>query len=65
VSNKTATGFEVHESAGGHSTIAFDYRIVARRKGYETIRLADKTKEFDRTRLPQHKAGSGSKPAAQ
>jgi hypothetical protein len=65
VSNETGTGFEVHESAGGRSTISFDYRIVARRKGYETIRLADKTKEFDRTSLPQHKAGSGSKPAAQ
>jgi hypothetical protein len=65
VSNKTAAGFEVHESAGGRSTIDFDYRIVARRKGYETIRLADKTTEFDSMRLPRRKPGSGSKPAAQ
>jgi hypothetical protein len=44
VTHKTATGFEVHELRGGHSSIAFDYRIMARRKGYESIRLADKTK---------------------
>ncbi len=53
VSNETALGFEVHESAGGQSTVAFDYRIVARRMGYETIRLADKTKEFEAMKLPQ------------
>ena len=53
VSNKTATSFEVHESAGGQSSIVFDYRIVARRKGYEAIRLADKTKEFDPARRPK------------
>jgi hypothetical protein len=45
VSKKTPTSFEVRESGSGRSTIAFDYRIVARRKGYETIRLADKTKD--------------------
>jgi hypothetical protein len=33
----------VRELSGGHSTLAFDYRIVAKRKGYEQIRLADKT----------------------
>ena len=52
VTNKTAASFEVHESAGGQSSIPFDYRIVARRKGYESIRLADKTKEFDPARRP-------------
>jgi hypothetical protein len=46
VSNETADSFEVHELGGGKATIAFDYRIVARRKGYETIRLADKTRQF-------------------
>ncbi len=46
VSNETADSFEVHELGGGKATIAFDYRIVARRKGYEAIRLADKTKQF-------------------
>jgi hypothetical protein len=64
VTNETATGFEVHESAGGQSNIAFDYRIVARRKGYESIRLADKTKEFDRLKLSQLAPANGRKPAA-
>ena len=43
VSNETASGFEVHEHGGGHSNIAFDYRIVGRRKGYENVRLEDVT----------------------
>jgi len=54
VTNKAAQGFEVHESHGGHSNIAFDYRIVAKRKGYESIRLADKTKEIERSELAGH-----------
>jgi len=41
VTNETSSGFEVHELGGGASSIAFDYRIVARRKGYEKIRMAD------------------------
>jgi hypothetical protein len=44
VTNKTAASFEVHELHGGHSSIAFDYRIIAKRTGYEQIRLANKTK---------------------
>jgi hypothetical protein len=32
VRNKTATSFEVRELAGGKSSVAFSYRIVARRK---------------------------------
>jgi hypothetical protein len=47
VTNETTDGFEVRELGGGTANIAFDYRIVARRKGYETIRLADKTKRFE------------------
>jgi hypothetical protein len=43
VTNKTANSFEVREFKGGHSNIAFDYRIIAKRNGYEQIRLADKT----------------------
>ncbi len=39
VINKTATGFEVRELGGGTSDIAFEYRIVAKRLGYETERL--------------------------
>jgi hypothetical protein len=47
VANVTARGFEVRELHHGSSSVTFDYRIVARRKGYENIRLADKTKEFN------------------
>ena len=44
VSAKTGTSFEVHEQGGGTSHVRFDYRIVARRKGYENIRLAETPK---------------------
>jgi len=40
---ETATGFEVRESGGGTSSLAFDYRIVAKRRGFETQRLVDVT----------------------
>ena len=46
MANETRDGFEVHELGGGQSHVAFDYRIVARRKGYKSIRLADKTQQF-------------------
>jgi hypothetical protein len=41
VANKTPASFEVHELGGGTSNIAFDYRIVAKRLGYEDVRLAE------------------------
>ena len=46
VTQKAATSFEVRELSAGTSDIAFDYRIVAKRKGYENVRLAEKTKQF-------------------
>jgi hypothetical protein len=46
VINKTATSFEVRESKGGTSSLSFDYRIVARRRGYEAQRLTDVTDRF-------------------
>ena len=46
VSQRSAGGFEVRELGGGTSSIEFDYRIVAERKGYENIRMADKTQFF-------------------
>jgi hypothetical protein len=46
VSNKTAQGFEVHEQHGGHSNIAFDYRIMAKRAGHENERLEDVTERM-------------------
>ncbi len=58
VARKTAAGFEVREHAGGGSNVAFDYRIVVRRRGYETLRLADvqhdvKTLESSRRHLAE------------
>jgi hypothetical protein len=43
VTNTTASGFEVHESGGGTSTLRFDYRIVAKRRGFESQRMVDVT----------------------
>jgi hypothetical protein len=48
VSNEGPEGFEVHELRGGHSNIAFDYRIMARRKGFENVRMQDVTQDFAR-----------------
>lgn len=41
VVQKSPTSFEVRELGRGRSNIAFDYRIVARRRGYEQVRLTD------------------------
>jgi hypothetical protein len=62
VTQKSPASFEVHELDDGTSTIAFDYRIMAKRKGYENIRLADKTKEFEIPQLPKRPVSS--KPAS-
>jgi hypothetical protein len=59
VSNKSGSGFEVHELGGGRSNVAFAYRIVALRRGYENLRLEDQTamvaKTKDSARLPSAK----------
>jgi hypothetical protein len=47
VINKTAPSFQVRESKGGTSSLTFDYRIVAKRRGYEAQRLADVTERFN------------------
>jgi hypothetical protein len=47
VTGKTAAGFEVRESGGGTSSVSFDYRIVAKRRGYEAQRLTDVTARFN------------------
>jgi hypothetical protein len=46
VTNKGANGFEVHELRGGHSNVAFSYRIMAKRKGYENVRMQDVSVAF-------------------
>jgi len=39
VAQETAAGFQVRELRGGKSNVSFDYRIVAKRKGLEKLRL--------------------------
>jgi hypothetical protein len=56
VSHKTATSFEVHEQGGGVSSIAFDYRIMVKRVGYENVRLEDLTERLRQHPLPAQKA---------
>ncbi len=46
VANKAAAGFEVRELGGGNANVGFDYRIMARRKGYENVRLEDLTDRY-------------------
>ena len=71
VGNRTARGFEVHELRGGHSHVAFDYRIMAKRSGYESVRLADVTEKYRkmgsqrqaiRKQVVQQRAQSQAKP---
>jgi len=47
VINETPTSFEVRESGGGTSSLSFDYRIVAKRRGYEAQRHVDVTERFN------------------
>jgi hypothetical protein len=64
IGNKTASGFEVHELGGGTSSVGFDYRIVVRRKGFEEVRLADKTEQFSAhvaTRAKHTSTGSSNR----
>jgi hypothetical protein len=48
IANLTPAGFEVRELHHGSSSVAFDYRIVAKRNGYENVRLADVTEQFNK-----------------
>jgi hypothetical protein len=41
VASQSGTSFEVRELRHGKGTIAFDYRVVVKRKGYERARLAE------------------------
>ncbi len=46
ITNESANGFEVRESANGKASIGFDYRIVAKRRGLEGIRMVDVTEKL-------------------
>jgi hypothetical protein len=41
VASTTSQGFEVRELGGGNASIAFDYRIVAHRRGFDKVRLQE------------------------
>jgi len=47
VINVSLASFEVRESGGGTSSLTFDYKIVAKRRGYEAQRLTDVTDRFN------------------
>jgi len=64
VSQKSATSFEVREQGGGSSNVAFDYRIVAKRSGYENVRLADQTDKINRQDAQRRKMQSRMHAAA-
>jgi hypothetical protein len=64
VTNETPQGFEVHEQRGGHSNIAFDYRIMAKRSGYENLRLADVTEQFKKQEAQRKLVRRPAQPAA-
>jgi hypothetical protein len=49
----TASGFEVRELHHGTSNVSFDYRIVAKRLGYENVRLEDVTQHMNKLRQRQ------------
>ena len=59
VAQESPTSFEVRELGGGTSSIAFDYRIMAKRKGFEQLRLVDKTAEM----TPRRKKLVSGRPA--
>jgi hypothetical protein len=48
VSSKSASEFEVRELGGGAASIAFEYRIMAKRVGYENVRLKNVTERFNK-----------------
>jgi hypothetical protein len=53
VSQKSPGSFEVRELGGGTSNVAFDYRIVAKRAGYENQRLEDVTDRYRKMKEQQ------------
>jgi hypothetical protein len=50
VASQSASSFEVRELRHGKGTIAFDYRVVAKRRGFERTRLAELEDDRDTQR---------------
>ena len=66
VAEKSASSFVVKELGGGTSSIAFDYRIMAKRKSFENVRLADVTKASTIRKRPVKSAANAKHlPSAQ
>lgn len=65
IANKTATSFEVREQGGGTSSIAFDYRLMALRKNYESIRFEDHSNDPDPRKMLMQKRRDGNQPGPQ
>ena len=63
VTNASPQSFEVRESRAGRASIDFDYRIVAKRAGYEAERLANATTEMHN--LTEHRDQIHARSAAQ
>jgi hypothetical protein len=64
VTQKAASSFEVNELGGGRSNIAFDYRIMAKRVGYENVRLADLTEQLKKQEAQRRKVQRPVRPSA-
>jgi hypothetical protein len=63
VTNKTNSSFEVRELHGGHANIAFDYRVIAKRKGMESLRMQDVSERVQaREALLQKRRQNGAAP---
>lgn len=65
VAEKSAASFVVKELGGGTSSIAFDYRIMAKRKSFENVRLTDVTKAMTINRPVKSAANAKHLPSAQ
>jgi hypothetical protein len=52
VTKKTATSFEVRELGGGTSNVEFDYRIAAKRLGFEDLRLEQPEPPVEEEEMP-------------
>ena len=55
VAHKSSSSFKVRELGGGQSNVAFDYRIVAKRAGYEKLRFEDLTEQFNKQEVQRTK----------
>ena len=55
VTNETSRSFEVRELGNGTSKVKFDYGIVALRKNFEKVRMADHTNDPDLKKMMGNK----------